>query len=345
MPSTTAEPMAEKSTEILPLTPSVQHDLWGSPGAKSLAGRIVAHNGNTAVAGDSVYSSICVGTHRLMRTVLAHDPSTSLLEYIRTEVIEVDSSKVEHYARLHKHGLPFLLQLVSVGSPQSIHVHPDTLESEKLHERNPAGYPDITGKAEMAIALSTVDALFGFRSASEIVVELARVPEFADAVGRPATDQFVKVVKTGRAGPDDLRKLFSSFMKAETNKVEDCLRAVVDRFTRMPRRNLSSDDTLLLSLYERFPKDAMCFSVYFFNRVKLEPGTAVFIHPKEPHAYLAGDLIEVSSCSVNVARAGFSTKELDKEEFVNLLNYDDSPVEVRKRFSMSRLLKRNDLFF
>lgn len=322
------EMASEKITDIHALTPSVQQESWGAKGVKSVAGRIHAHNSNTTLSTIASYSSVCLGTHGQMRTVLAHDSSISLLDYIRTEVIEVDSGKVEHYARLHKHGLPFLLQLVSVGSPQSIHVHPDKLESGKLNKSNPTLYPDVNGKAEMAIALSTVDALFGFRSAPDIVTELARVPEFADAVGRLATDQFVKVVKIGRAGPEDLRKLFTSFMEAESSKVEDCLLAVVERFTRMHERNLSDDDTLLLDLYRQFPGDPMCFSVYFFNRVKLDPGSAVFIHPKEPHAYLNGDLIEVSTCSVNTARAGFTSKELDKNEFVNLLNYDDSPVEV-----------------
>jgi len=335
---------AEKGSDLLELVPCVQQDAWGMTTPRSLASRLASQNSGVEVMRGAVCSAIAVGTHPSSHTMLkpsssAFTNAASLLDYIRSEVIEVDSSKVEHYARLHRHGLPFILRVISVNSSQGIHVHPDGLESVRLHEKNPDVFPDTVGRAEMAVALTPVDALFGFRAMSKIVAELARVPEFADAVGRPATDAFVRSVKSTAAGgtvsADALKLLFHSFMNTRPEYTKECLDAAVDRFNRMPLGSLSADDDLFLKMAKKFPNDPMCFSVYFFNRVRLNPGEAVFIHPKEPHSYLSGDLAEVSSSSSNTAWAGLSSSKnttLDKEEFLNLLNYDDSPVEVRIHF-------------
>lgn len=317
------------NVEVLSLRPCIQREKWGVPSRRSLAARLYAQNTDKEIRPNEICSAVAIGTHNTCRTTITNDTRT-LLDYIKTEIIEVDSNKVEHYARLHRHGLPFILRILNLNSPQSIHVHPDGIEASKLNEANSAKWPDILGRAEMIIALSSVKALFGFRDANSIVSELARVPEFADAVGRTATDKFVRVVKSGRnVNNNPLRELFHSFMNADNTHVKNCLNNVIDRFARMPNGSLSDDDELLLGLYQQFKGDPMCFCVYFFNHVKLQPGEAVFIHPKEPHCYLSGNLIEVSSSSANVARAGLCDENLlDKTEFLNLLNYDDSPVEV-----------------
>lgn len=218
--------------------------------------------------------------------------------------------------------------MVSVASPQAVHVHPDDADSARLHAIRPDAYPDPVGKAELTVAVSPVDALFGFRAPGEIVKELARVPEFADAVGRAATDKFVKEVRTGRGGAESLEELFGAFVSADEAKRSACLYAAVRRLEQMPDGSLSSDDTLLLRLHVAFPADPMCFAVYFLNLVRLEPGSAVFVPPKVPHAYLSGDIIEVSTCSTNVARAGLTDEALDLKEFCNNLTYDVSLVKV-----------------
>lgn len=331
---------ADGGADLLQVVGCSQHDSWGASAGNSLSARLhalcagttsataSATSASSAVENDGIVSSFALGTHTDAHTVLAEDTTRSLLDYIRTEVIEVDSGKVEHYARLHRHGLPFVLRVLSIETPQAIHVHPDGADAARLHASNAAAWPDSIGRAEMALAVTTVDALFGFRPVAGVVAELARVPEFADAVGRPATDAFVHAVKTGRGGVAALRAVFTSFMTAHETHVKDCLDAVVDRFHRMPNGSLTDTDTLLLKVHQLHEHDTMCFAVYFLNRVKLNPGEAVFIHPREPHAYLSGDLVEVSSSSANVARAGLTALQKDQLEFVNMLNYDDSPVEV-----------------
>lgn len=49
-----------------------------------------------------------------------------------------------------------------------------------------------------------------------------------------------------------------------------------------------SNGDLLLRLHAQFPGDIGCFSIYFLNVVRLEPGEAMFLAANEPHAYLQG---------------------------------------------------------
>lgn len=322
-----------RRVHAIPLVPSLHNHLWGSTGSNSLAARLFCYQpgrGSFALRSQEHYSEISLGTHPSTptRLALASAGGRTLLDHVRTEVIEVEPSQVEQYAHLHRQGLPFVLRLVSVASPQAVHVHPDDGGSARLHAARPDAYADAIGKAELAVAVSPVDALFGFRAPEEIVKELARVPEFADAVGREATDRFVKEVRTGRGGPDSLRMVFDAFVEAEEGKRAECLYAAVRRLEQMQEGAVSEDDTLLLRLHRAFPADAMCFAVYFLNVVRMEPGAAVFVPPKVPHAYLSGDLIEVSTCSTNVARAGLTEETVDVKEFCRNLTYDVSLVKV-----------------
>lgn len=49
-----------------------------------------------------------------------------------------------------------------------------------------------------------------------------------------------------------------------------------------------SNGDLLLRLHSQYPGDIGCFTIYFLNLVKLEPGEAMFLGANEPHAYLHG---------------------------------------------------------
>jgi len=49
-----------------------------------------------------------------------------------------------------------------------------------------------------------------------------------------------------------------------------------------------SNGDLLLRLHAQYPGDIGCFTIYFLNLVRLEPGEAMFLGANEPHAYLHG---------------------------------------------------------
>ena len=48
------------------------------------------------------------------------------------------------------------------------------------------------------------------------------------------------------------------------------------------------ESRVLYKLYNEFPGDVGCFTVYFLNVVTLQPGEGMFLEANLPHAYLSG---------------------------------------------------------
>ena len=59
-------------------------------------------------------------------------------------------------------------QVLSVRKALSIQSHPDKKLAEKLHAEHPKLYPDDNHKPEMALALSSFEALCGFCPSEEL---------------------------------------------------------------------------------------------------------------------------------------------------------------------------------
>ena len=53
----------------------------------------------------------------------------------------------------------------------------------------------------------------------------------------------------------------------------------------------------------------------------MAPGESFFMAANEPHAYVAGEIIECMACSDNVVRAGLTPKFKDVETLVQMLTY------------------------
>ena len=75
--------------------------------------------------------------------------------------------------------------------------------------------------------------------------------------------------------------------------------------------------------------------------VQLQPGQAIFLAANEPHAYLAGDIVECMACSNYVVRAGLTPKLRDVDTLCEMLTYKVSLV-----FTLNRLpSERNTIQF
>lgn len=298
---------------------------WGRPGRSSLAAHINSHNKTAPTHPDQQYSEFIVSSKQPHQAVLEATPTVSLHDYIQSQVIEVDPSVIHFYRRLHSQGLPYTLRIVSVAYPQPLRVHPDaeTCKSlaEELSFQNPIGRP------VMLVALDQVDCLFGFQSFSSIAGELLRVPEFMDAVGQTAAEQFVRKAKSSSVSQTDVGQLILGLLETE-NLVSECLSAAASRLRKMPRDSVSESDLCFMSLQQLYPDDPMCFAVYFLNRVKLKEGNAIFIHENEPYTVLEGDFMEVSTSSDAYVIGGLSNAAKHPNIFARSLSYDDSPIEV-----------------
>src|SRR5690606_21189916 len=93
----------------------------------------------------------------------------TLSSVIEEQPIEILGDRV---AEAFSARLPFLFKILSVKSALSIQAHPDISLAEKLHELDPANYPDTNHKPEIAVALTDLTMLCGFRPIEQIVSHL-----------------------------------------------------------------------------------------------------------------------------------------------------------------------------
>ncbi|VDP85184.1 unnamed protein product [Echinostoma caproni] len=77
-----------------------------------------------------------------------------------------------------------------------------------------------------------------------------------------------------------------------------------------------------IRLVNQYPGDCGCFSLFFLNLVRLEPGQSVFLEANLPHAYISGDCVECMACSDNVVRAGLTPKFKDVDCLLSMLQYE-----------------------
>ena len=77
----------------------------------------------------------------------------------------------------------------------------------------------------------------------------------------------------------------------------------------------------ILRLAQQYPGDPGAMAPLFLNYLLIAPGESFFMGANEPHAYVAGEIIEVMACSDNVVRAGLTAKFKDVSNLVNMLTY------------------------
>ncbi len=104
----------------------------------------------------------------------------------------------------------------------------------------------------------------------------------------------------------------------------DVSSAVSDLVTRLTASTqpLTARDRLALRLNTQYPGgDVGVLSSFFLNYVTLSAGQALYLGANEPHAYLAGELVECMASSDNVIRAGLTPKFKHAEVLCQSLTY------------------------
>lgn len=96
-------------------------------------------------------------------------------------------------------------------------------------------------------------------------------------------------------------------------------------------------------LNEDFPNDVGILCPFFLNIIQLNPGQAMFLPAKVPHAYLSGDCMECMACSDNVVRAGLTPKFRDVDTLLEMVSYACESGE-HKIFTPKHLNEYTQLF-
>ena len=327
------------SSKLFRLETTYQNYAWGKIGSKSSVAQYAAHSNKSLKIDESKpYAELWMGTHlngpskqaetgKLLSDIIKNDPINMLGE----KVVEKFHSKEE---------LPFLFKVLSIEKVLSIQAHPDKVLGKILHEQDPKNYPDDNHKPEMAVAVTDFEAFCGFKPLNEIADELQHLPEFKTIVGEDTAQEFINGIKVDAVeGSEDdklnkklLQKVFNKVMNASNEIIAKEGDRLVERAQQHPEDFNKPDlPELIIRLNKQFPQDVGLFcGCLLLNHCKLQPGEAIFLRAKDPHAYISGDIIECMAASDNTVRGGFTPNFKDVKNLVEMLTYKYGSVDDQK---------------
>jgi mannose-6-phosphate isomerase len=177
-------------------------------------------------------------------------------------------------------------------------------------------YRDRSHKPELVVALEPFEALAGFR-------DVSRTIELMKALAVSDLDPFVALLN-GQPDADGLRALFTTWITAPQPDLDVLVPTVLDgaiNYIRSGAREFADEAKTVLELGERYPGDAGVLAALLLNRMRLEPGEAIFLPAGNLHTYLRGVAIEVMANSDNVLRGGLTPKHVDVPELLRILDF------------------------
>src|SRR4051812_45356682 len=263
----------------------------------------------------------------------AHPDEPSLLDDGRPldKAIAAESEALLGPAVAERFGprLPFLLKVLAAETPLSLQAHPTAEQAEAgFAAEEAAGIPrddptrtfkDPYHKPELLLALTTVEALCGFRPVEGSLHCLAKleVPELKPTIAALA-----------RGG---LRAVIPQLLALEPDRREELVRGVAEsasRFVAVNDPEFINTYTWAARLAAAYPGDVGVVISLMCNHLKLEPGEAVYLPAGNLHAYLSGAGIEVMASSDNVLRGGLTAKHVDLAALIEVLDFSDGKVPV-----------------
>ena len=225
--------------------------------------------------------------------------------------------------------LPYLLKIIAAEKPLSLQVHPrldrarDGYDAEEAagvdRSRSDRNYKDRNHKPELVYALTTFEALCGFRAPR-------RAAELLAGLDAPLARTLSDVLREAPSY-EGIRTAFRHLLEPGTRPSRREVDAVVDACRDRLRNGSPSPraDGAVVLLADAYPGDPGAVTSLLLNPVTLQPGEAMFIPAGGVHAYLRGVGIEIMASSDNVLRAGLTTKHVDIPELLANVDYVAAP--------------------
>ena len=253
------------------------------------------------------------------------------------QLIDADPEGVLGAASVQEFGprLSFLLKVLAASEPLSLQAHPSRAQAEEGYAREEeAGVPrdakdrlfkDDWPKPELLCALIESEALCGFRAP-------ARTHALVSQLGAAqVTELFAPLADESVPETERLEHAFTTIMRLEDPKsyVSE-LRAAADSLDPSADADVAVLADTVQRLSDSYPTDPGVLAALLMNRVKLQPGQAIFLDAGNLHAYIYGAGIEIMANSDNVLRGGLTSKHVDVEELVQVLDFrpiGDEPIE------------------
>ncbi|WP_240646158.1 mannose-6-phosphate isomerase, class I [Georgenia sp. SYP-B2076] len=225
--------------------------------------------------------------------------------------------------------LPYLLKLIAPERPLSLQVHPSLERArEQFAAEEAAGTPrdaphrnyrDPNHKPELVYALTTFEAMCGFRAprrAAELFVDL----------DVPLARELHRILRSDTSA-EGVRQAFTTLLAPATRPPAAQVQAVAAACAARLAAGSPSPraDGTVVMLAEAYPGDPGVVASLLLNPVTLQPGEALFIPAGGVHAYLSGVGVEIMASSDNVLRAGLTTKHIDVAEMLECVDYVAAP--------------------
>ncbi len=217
---------------------------------------------------------------------------------------------------LAANGLPFLLKVLSCERALSIQSHPDLETARRLHDADPAHYPDANHKPEVMLAITPFEAMAGLRPLDEALADIRAVK---------ALNPWRRVSEEARELT--LRVLCETMLNLPSSLVRTMLTDLHREIEEQAER-ASDAARLCLRLLDENPCDRGVLFAFLLQHLRLAPGEALYIPANVPHAYLNGSGIECMANSDNVIRAGLTPKFIDIRNLLATLDFSGRRLDL-----------------
>jgi mannose-6-phosphate isomerase len=219
--------------------------------------------------------------------------------------------------------------VLAADQPLSLQAHPTSEQAQVgFAAEEAAGIPrddptrtfkDPYHKPELLLALTTFEALCGFRPVEESLHCLAKLQV---PVLKPT------IAALARGG---LRAAIPQLLALSPERRSELVEAVAAKAASF----VAAHDPEFINTYrwaatlaETYPGDPGVVISLMCNHLKLAPGEAVYLPAGNLHAYLSGAGVEVMASSDNVLRGGLTGKHVDLAALMEVLDFSDGRVPV-----------------
>ncbi len=222
--------------------------------------------------------------------------------------------------------LPFILKILAVAKPLSVQVHPDAARAAAMHRPDGGPYVDAFHKPEMLYALEPAEVMFGFRPAAQAVALLEHLhcDRLADLMTGLAKDD----------GSDEATRLRSAFATLLHWPGDQRMSLVAEIASAVSRLEAGGNTDYpevfgwIGRLVGLHPADPMVLAPLLLDTIRLGTGEVLFVPAGVPHCYLSGLAIEIQAASDNVLRSGLTSKPVDVEELLQVI--DTRPLSAER---------------
>ena len=295
------------------LSPNIQHYHWGDYSfIPELQGR---------PKGDQPEAELWMGAHPTSpsRTV---ESDRGLDDIISTDPHNTLGPQASDF----QNELPFIMKILAIREPLSIQVHPNAQQAEEGFASTQSGltaaqsYSSPRGKEEIVCALTETDLKFGFREVNEIHAII-------DATGHSDFSRLKESLS--RETPDEsLKEAIQKILSTDS----DTIRSITDTVlsSDMSETVINEKETIYFaSLVETYPDDPGLLLFLLMNFVTLKPGDFLYVSPGVTHAYLRGNVVEITSNSDNVIRCGLTPKHVNVHEFLSIASFVSEQPQIQ----------------